>query len=271
METVNKVDNQQTKKVASPKELIKYRTIPFCKLIKFSIKSITKEILFYVLNALVLISSIIIGILLAYSRSGESQVVIFNFYILFFVCCLLFVFILRIIQFFFNKNFEDKTTYIVLTKQVSRIKFFLAQYVLIIIIIFVNVLISFLAINLFYSAFNGLNYDLFILRMTVIYSLYAILAGFLLTNFVIFLIFSFSLQTTTIICTLLLAISFIANIPMSFVKANEKSYNIQFQNKQLFKLNDIYDAYNLNENIATGNIKYKYLSKYIYDTFLKAK
>ncbi|WP_245576614.1 ABC transporter permease [Mesoplasma seiffertii] len=271
MEIVDKINTQEIKKAVSPKKLIKYNTIPFFKLIKFSIKSITKEVLFYVLNALVLISSIAIGVLLAYSKSGESQVIMFNFYILFFVCCLMFVFILRMIQFFFNKNFEDKTTYIVLTNQVSRIKFFLAQYVLIILIIVINVGISFLTINLFYSAFNLLKYDLFILRMTVIYSLYAILAGFLLTNFVIFLIFSFSLQTTTIICTLLLAISFIANIPMSFAKANEKSYNIQLQNKQLFKLNDIYDAYNLNKSIATGNIKYKYLSKYVYDNFLKAQ
>ncbi len=183
----------------------------------------------------------------------------------------MFVFILRMIQFFFNKNFEDKTTYIVLTNQVNRVKFFLAQYILVLLIIMVNIIGSFLTINLFYSAFNLLKYDVFILKMTVTYSLYTLLATFLLTNFVIFLIFVFSLQTTTIICTLLLAVSFVANIPMSFVKANEKSYNIQFENNQLFKLNDIYDAYNLNNNVKNGNIKYKYLSKYIYDYFLNSQ
>ncbi|WP_243728313.1 hypothetical protein [Mycoplasma capricolum] len=61
--------------------------------------------------------------------------------------------------------------------------------------------------------------------------------------------FLFSLQTTTIICTLLLGLCFVANIPMSFVKANEKSYDIEFltknNNHEIFKLNDVYDTYTL--------------------------
>ncbi|WP_233417367.1 ABC transporter permease [Williamsoniiplasma somnilux] len=238
---------------------------------KFSFKSLLKERLFYILNLSTIVVSIIVGIILAFAKSGSTQVVIFNFYILFFVCCLMFVFILRMIQFFFNKNFEDKTTYIVLTNQVSRTKFFIAQYLLIIIICVTNILISFLIINLFYATFTLFKYDIFILRMTSMYVLYCLLATFFLINFITFLIFMFTLQTTTIICTLLLALSFIANIPMSFIKANEKSYNIQFENGQIFKLNDIYDAYTLNNNISKGNLKYPDLSKYVYDYFITNK
>ncbi|ATZ18866.1 hypothetical protein ESOMN_v1c04840 [Williamsoniiplasma somnilux] len=223
------------------------------------------------MNLSTIVVSIIVGIILAFAKSGSTQVVIFNFYILFFVCCLMFVFILRMIQFFFNKNFEDKTTYIVLTNQVSRTKFFIAQYLLIIIICVTNILISFLIINLFYATFTLFKYDIFILRMTSMYVLYCLLATFFLINFITFLIFMFTLQTTTIICTLLLALSFIANIPMSFIKANEKSYNIQFENGQIFKLNDIYDAYTLNNNISKGNLKYPDLSKYVYDYFITNK
>ncbi|AVN60466.1 ABC transporter permease [Mesoplasma entomophilum] len=249
-------------------ELIKYRRIPFAKLMKFSFKSLLKEKLFYILNLATIVISILIGIILAFVKSGSSQVVIFNFYILFFVCCLMFVFILRMIQFFFNKNFEDKTTYIVLTNQVSRTKFFIAQYLLIILICAVNILMSFVFINVFYAAFTLLDYDEFILRMTSIYVIYCLLATFFLINFITFLIFIFTLQTTTIICTLLLALSFIANIPMSFIKANEKSYYVQFTNGDIFQLNDIYDAYSLYDHVNDGNIKYPHLSKYIYNYFL---
>ncbi|PPE06325.1 ABC transporter permease [Mesoplasma corruscae] len=252
-------------------KLIKYRKISFTKLMKFSFKSLLKEKLFYILNISILLISIAIGILLAFIKSGSTQVVVFNFFILFFICCLMFVFILRMVQFFFNKNFEDKTTYIVLTNQVSRIKFFIAQYFLMILIVGTNILVSFLMINSFYSFFTLFKYEIFILRMTIIYAIYSFIATFFIINFVTFLIFIFSLQTTTIICTLLLALSFIANIPMSFTKANEKSYNIQFENSQLFKLNDIYDAYTLNDSIAKGNIKYSNLSKYIYDYFIEKK
>ncbi|WP_265493334.1 hypothetical protein [Mycoplasma mycoides] len=87
--------------------------------------------------------------------------------------------------------------------------------------------------------------------------------------------FLFSLQTTTIICTLLVSLCFVANIPLSFVKANEKSYNIQFLDKnnkvEIFKLTDIYDTFTLNENILNSQIKYPYLSKYIYSYFIKNK
>ncbi|ASZ09061.1 ABC transporter permease [Mesoplasma chauliocola] len=248
--------------------LIKYRKIPFIKLIKFSFKSLLKERLFYILNISTIVVSICIGIALAFAKSGSSQVVIFNFYILFFVCCLMFVFILRMIQFFFSKNFEDKTTYIVLTNQVSRTKFFVAQYLLIILICAVNILMSFAVINIFYATFTLFKYDMFILRMTSIYVLYCLIATFFLINFITFLIFMFTLQTTTIICTLLLALSFIANIPMSFIKANEKSYNVQFTNGDIFQLNDIYDAYSLYDHVNEGNIKYPNLSKYVYNYFL---
>ncbi|WP_258176922.1 hypothetical protein [Mycoplasma leachii] len=62
---------------------------------------------------------------------------------------------------------------------------------------------------------------------------------------------------------------------MSFVRANEKSYSIkvltQNNNYEDFKLNDVYDTYTLNKNILEDKIKYSYLSKYIYQYFLKNK
>ncbi|AVN65187.1 ABC transporter permease [Mesoplasma florum] len=268
------VEENYEKKKTNPlqnfikKKLIKYRRIPFVKLMKFSFKSLLKEKLFYILNLATIIISILMGIILAFVKSGSSQVVIFNFYILFFVCCLMFVFILRMIQFFFSKNFEDKTTYIVLTNQVSRTKFFIAQYLLIILICAVNILMSFIVINIFYAVFTLFHYDVFILRMTSMYVIYCLLATFFLINFISFLIFIFTLQTTTIICTLLLALSFIANIPMSFVKANEKSYYVQFTSGDIFQLNDVYDAYSLYDHVNDGNIKYPHLSKYVYNYFL---
>ncbi|UZK63949.1 ABC transporter permease [Mycoplasma mycoides subsp. capri] len=263
---------KNSKKLDDSLNLIKYKKIPFRKLIKFCLKNLIKERLFFVLNILNILASILIGSLLGFLKSGEKQVIIFNFYILFFTCCLLFVLILKMIQFFYNKNLEDKTTYIVLTNQVSRTKFFFSQYFLINLIILINIFLSFVFINLAYSIFNSFKYDSFILKMTLVYFLYNLFASFCLINFISMLMFLFSLQTTTIICTLLVSLCFVANIPLSFVKANEKSYNIQFLDKnnkvEIFKLTDIYDAFTLNENILNSQIKYPYLSKYIYSYFI---
>ncbi|MDP4040026.1 ABC transporter permease [Mycoplasma mycoides] len=266
---------KNSKKLDDSLNLIKYKKIPFRKLIKFCLKNLIKERLFSILNILNILASILIGILLGFLKSGEKQVIIFNFYILFFTCCLLFVLILKMIQFFYNKNLEDKTTYIVLTNQVSRTKFFFSQYFLINLIILINIFLSFCFINLAYSIFNSFKYDSFILKMTLVYFLYNLFASFCLINFISMLMFLFSLQTTTIICTLLVSLCFVANIPLSFVKANEKSYNIQFLDKnnkvEIFKLTDIYDTFTLNENILNSQIKYPYLSKYIYSYFIKNK
>ncbi|CBW54107.1 Conserved hypothetical protein, predictedtransmembrane protein [Mycoplasma mycoides subsp. capri LC str. 95010] len=266
---------KNSKKLDDSLNLIKYKKIPFRKLIKFCLKNLIKERLFSILNILNILASILIGSLLGFLKSGEKQVIIFNFYILFFTCCLLFVLILKMIQFFYNKNLEDKTTYIVLTNQVSRTKFFFSQYFLINLIILINIFLSFCFINLAYSIFNGFKYDSFILKMTLVYFLYNLFASFCLINFISMLMFLFSLQTTTIICTLLVSLCFVANIPLSFVKANEKSYNIQFLDKnnkvEIFKLTDIYDTFTLNENILNSQIKYPYLSKYIYSYFIKNK
>ncbi|SRX64102.1 ABC transporter permease [Mycoplasma mycoides] len=266
---------KNSKKLDDSLNLIKYKKIPFRKLIKFCLKNLIKERLFSILNILNILVSILIGILLGFLKSGEKQVIIFNFYILFFTCCLLFVLILKMIQFFYNKNLEDKTTYIVLTNQVSRTKFFFSQYFLINLIILINIFLSFCFINLTYSIFNSFKYDSFILKMTLVYFLYNLFASFCLINFISMLMFLFSLQTTTIICTLLVSLCFVANIPLSFVKANEKSYNIQFLDKnnkvEIFKLTDIYDTFTLNENILNSQIKYPYLSKYIYSYFIKNK
>lgn len=266
---------KNSKKLDDSLNLIKYKKIPFRKLIKFCLKNLIKERLFFVLNILNILASILIGSLLGFLKSGEKQVIIFNFYILFFTCCLLFVLILKMIQFFYNKNLEDKTTYIVLTNQVSRTKFFFSQYFLINLIILINIFLSFVFINLAYSIFNSFKYDSFILKMTLVYFLYNLFASFCLINFISMLMFLFSLQTTTIICTLLVSLCFVANIPLSFVKANEKSYNIQFLDKnnkvEIFKLTDIYDAFTLNENILNSQIKYPYLSEYIYSYFIDNK
>ncbi|QVK07180.1 ABC transporter permease [Mycoplasma mycoides] len=266
---------KNSKKLDDSLNLIKYKKIPFRKLIKFCLKNLIKERLFSILNILNILASILIGILLGFLKSGEKQVIIFNFYILFFTCCLLFVLILKMIQFFYNKNLEDKTTYIVLTNQVSRTKFFFSQYFLINLIILINIFLSFCFINLAYSIFNSFKYDSFILKMTLVYFLYNLFASFCLINFISMLMFLFSLQTTTIICTLLVSLCFVANIPLSFVKANERSYNIQFLDKnnkvEIFKLTDIYDTFTLNENILNSQIKYPYLSKYIYSYFIKNK
>ncbi|AGR41156.1 hypothetical protein [Spiroplasma taiwanense] len=90
-------------------------------------------------------------------------------------------------------------------------------------------------------------------------------------NFVIFLIFTFSLQSTTIICTLLLAFSFIANLPTTFNEQKEERLRLGVNyngENPLYYVPDIYETFDLQKNVNEGKIRYKYLSKYINDFFI---
>ncbi|AGR41178.1 hypothetical protein [Spiroplasma taiwanense] len=216
-------------------------------------------------------SSFVFAILSIFFVTQAALIVAFNFYILLYVSCLLFILILRIVQFFYHNKIEDKIIFITLSNQVSRIKLFISIWILILIIFVSNFTITFTVINLINLFANSLNVNYLLLKITTTFLIYGIFCSIFLVNFIIFLIFIFSLQTTTVICTLLLSLTFIANLPMSFQQTNEKNMtiNLQKNNGEIqVKLWKLYDSFYLQKYVNEGHIKYNYLSKWINDNFV---
>ncbi|AGR41069.1 ABC transporter permease [Spiroplasma taiwanense] len=256
------------------KKLFLYKSIPFRVLLLFNIKNIFHELVFLILNTLLIFSSLVFGIISRFFDTQVSLLVAFNFYILFFISCLLFILILRMVQFFFHNKIEDKTTFITLSNQVSRTKLFLSTWFLMVIVCIFNFLLSFIFINFLNFSLNKFKLNELLLNITLVFLIYGSICSILLVNFIIFLIFVFSLQTTTVICTLLLSLNFLANLPTSFQTANEKDMTIYIEKNSTpiaIKLTDIQDAFSLQKYVNEGKIKYSHLSKWINDKFLEAE
>ncbi|AUB31471.1 ABC transporter permease [Spiroplasma floricola] len=251
--------------------MILYKSIPFRILLLFNIKNIFSELVFLILNFILLLASSAFGFISSFYNDGSSLVKGFNFYVLFYLSCLLFILILRMVQFFYHNKIEDKTIYITLSNQVSRTKLFLTQWFLMLLICWINMAIAFILINLLNFSLNGFTLDYLLLRITTTFLIYGILISFFLINFIIFLIFIFSLQTTTIICTLILSFVFISNLPVNFQKSNEKNMTIKFSNNQLLTISDLYEVFDFQKYVNDNHIKYNFLSKYINDNFLEYK
>ncbi len=250
---------------------ILYNKVPFRILLLFNIKNIFNELVFLILNFMLLTSSIIFGLITLFMKENEKIVIAFNFYILFYISCFLFILILRMVQFFYYNKIEDKTTFISLSNQVSRTNFFISQWTIIYLTILLNTFMTFILINVINILFNGFIVNPVLLRITLVFLIYKLISGFLILNFIIFLIFLFSLQTTTIICTLILSITFIANLPTSFQKTNEKTMTVKLNNNQLVTIPDLYEAFDFQNYVNQNKIKYNYLSKYVNDFFIENK
>ncbi|AHI52994.1 ABC transporter permease [Spiroplasma culicicola] len=248
-----------------------YKSIPFRILLLFNIKNIFNELVFLILNLILLLSSVVFATISNFFKEGSTLVVGFNFYVLFYISCLLFILILRMVQFFYHNKIEDKTIFIALSNQVSRNKLFISQWILMFLVALINIASTFILINIFNFILAGFNLNYLLLRITTAFLIYGIIASFILINFILFLIFIFSLQSTTIICTLLLSCTFIANLPVSFQKTNEKNMTVKFKNNQLLTVTDLYETFDFQKYVNQNQIKYNNLSKYINDQFLASK
>ncbi|AKU80096.1 transmembrane protein [Spiroplasma turonicum] len=94
----------------------------------------------------------------------------------------------------------------------------------------------------------------------------SLLILFCLSTFIIFLILFLGSQPTLIISTILLSLSFIANIPIKLFETKNDDINFNFvKGSKTFQYhsNDIYDSFTLQNYLKNENIKYKYLSNAI--------
>jgi len=250
--------------------------ISFWLLLKFSFKSVVLEKSFMILNLVVSIFSLGFSFYTSFLKSGKEVVIAFDYYTLIFISSLLFIIILRVLQFFFNRKFEDKTMYIVISNQVSRKKIFIAQWSLIVIVSWANVLFGYLIINFNYLVMNQFEVNDVLVRKTTVFLLYTFVVSVCLINFMIFLLLLTTPQITMIASTLLLSFSFIANLPLKFLKTKEENellvFNMKNTNRsQQLTVSSLYDTFNLQKYINSGNIKYNYLAKSLNDFILENK
>ncbi|AUB31706.1 hypothetical protein [Spiroplasma floricola] len=235
-------------------------TISFKNILIFNFKMIFREKSFIILNLFLLTFPIIYSLTFLFLDTGEKIVTYFNFYIIIYISLFIFLIILRSLQFFLVNIIDNKLLYLVLSNQISRLKMLCGQFILILGIAFINILFSCIVI-IAASTFMSDNFKL-VLRLNLAFLAYSFMSCLFLISFILLLLLVTSLQVTTIICTLLISITFLSNIPRQFITTKEEQSTIKFNYNggQLYKIPDLYDSFDLQDYIVNYKVKYPYLS-----------
>ncbi|WP_339033473.1 ABC transporter permease [Spiroplasma endosymbiont of Cantharis rufa] len=249
------------------------RVIPGSWIIKFSFKLIMKERSFIIFNGLYLLFSLFIGIYSVVQKDASNFLMIFDYYVLLTIFVILFILCLRLTQYFYVVKRDDKTMNIIITQQVSRKKLFSYQFIAFILLIFINLFISYLLINIINMAFL-FKFNFLLLKITTVYLLYSFISCFFLINFFLLISLFTNIQVSTIVATLILSSTFISNLPYTFLIQGEENKKISLNYKgsnTVFAVNEIYDSYDLKKHVLNDQLKYPNLSLSIYEDFLKNK
>ncbi|AKU79805.1 transmembrane protein [Spiroplasma turonicum] len=249
-------------------------SVSFFDLLGFFFKIIFSEksyiIFFIVIN---LFSFLVAFIFNMVSHDEKLQNQIFDFYSIIYSSILLFLIIVRSIIFFLVKKVDDKTTFLIISGQVSRSKFFLTQLLTFLILLIITIFLSYLYFNLLSLFFNHFTINNFIFRKTIVFLIYNLLIGISLILFNIFLLILIGSQGTIIITTVFLSLSFVANIPLKIITTKNDKLSLSFNNDSnprtpiAVRVEDIYKAITLQNLIKNNKIKYNYLSNAINDFF----
>ncbi|ALX70406.1 ABC transporter permease [Spiroplasma turonicum] len=236
------------------------------KIIYFLFKNLLFDKTFIYFNIVTIAFSVLFSIYTSFLKDNSQVAIYFDFYALFFIGVVMFMLIIRINFYFFVRKTEDRTIFVTLSNVVSRLNLLFSIYLCGLIIILSQVLFSFIFFNLMFSIFHFDNS--LILQKTFTFLWFAPLLLFCLSNFVIFLLIFFNNQVTMTFLTLLLTFTFVANLPLKFIKSSEETTILSFNNikngkNQLYNVNDIYEALDLQNYINNNMIKFKYLSKFI--------
>ncbi|ALD66593.1 ABC transporter permease [Spiroplasma cantharicola] len=246
------------------------KNIPGRWIIKYSFKSIIKERSFIIFNGLYLLFSLLVACYSVIQKDNSGFLLIFDYYFLLSIFIILFILCLRLSQYFYVVKRDDKTLNIIVTQQLSRSKLFTYQFISFILLIFLNLLIAYLLINFTNLIFvRQLNF--FLIRITTTYLFYAFISCVFLISFFLLISLFANIQVSTIIATLILASSFISNLPYTFLIQGEESKSVILSYKNVntaISVNEIYDSFNLKKHVINKKIKYSNLSLQIYKTFI---
>ncbi|WP_339030710.1 ABC transporter permease [Spiroplasma endosymbiont of Cantharis nigra] len=249
------------------------KVIPGLWIVKFSFKLIIKERSFVIFNGLYFLFSLFIAIYSVIQKNISNFLMIFDYYVLLTIFVILFILCLRLTQYFYVVKRDDKTMNIIITQQLSRKKLFSYQFMAFILLIFINLFISYLLINIINMLFL-LEVNLFLLKITTTYLVYSLISCVFLINFFLLISLFTNIQVSTIVATLILASTFISNLPYTFLIQGEESKKISLSYKgsnTIFSVNEVYDSYDLKKHVLNKQLKYPNLSFSIYDDFIKNK
>ncbi|WP_342259091.1 ABC transporter permease [Spiroplasma endosymbiont of Dioctria linearis] len=249
------------------------KVIPGIWIVKFSFKLIIKERSFLIFNGLYILFSLFIAIYSIIQKNISNFLMIFDYYVLLTIFVILFIICLRLTQYFYVAKRDDKTMNIIVTQQLSRKKLFAYQFIAFILLIFINLFISFLLINIINMLFL-LEINLFLLRITLTYLIYSFISCVFLISFFLLISLFTNIQVSTIVATLILASTFISNLPYTFLIQGEESKNISLSYKgknTVFSVNEVYDSYDLKKHVLNKQMKYPNLGFAIYENFINNK
>ncbi|ALD66032.1 ABC transporter permease [Spiroplasma cantharicola] len=247
------------------------KIIPSIWIIKFSFKSIIKEKSFLIFNGIYLLFSLFIAIYSVIQKNSSDFLLIFDYYVLLSIFVILFILCLRLAQYFYLVKKEDKTLNIIITQQISRSKLFNLQFISFILLMLINITLSYLLINILHILFT-LKINNFLIRVTSVYFLYALLSCVFLLSFFLLISLLTNIQVSTIIATLILSTTFISNMPYIFLIKGEEAKKISVDynsSKTTLYVNEVYDSFDLKKQVLNKELKYSNLSLEIYNNFLE--
>ncbi|AHI52987.1 ABC transporter permease [Spiroplasma culicicola] len=241
---------------------------------KYQVKTLFGDKSFIVMTLISLFFTLALSIAVIFIKTTDIKIVIFNYYVLIHTFVIIIINVLKMISFFFNQKREDKTINIIVTQELKRTKLFFITMLVIFTLNSMLFISNFIILNIF-NYFSELKIDLTFLRVTLVYLIYSMLILFFLESFIIFLLFTFSTQITTIIMTLIMSFGFISSLPYQFLTTSEQSKQLTFISPQqvstVQKVEDIYDAIDLQKYVKSKKIAYPNLSYYINNSFLNEK
>ncbi|ASP28552.1 ABC transporter permease [Spiroplasma corruscae] len=243
--------------------------ISIIRFIKFIFLNLCFDKTFIYFNISTFFFSFIFALYSSFLTSNSDISILFDFYTLFFIGVIMFLQVIRVCYYLFIRKSEDKTLFIIVSNTMSRLKFFITIFFVNLILILFQVLFSFIIFNLFNILINHNNLsDNIILQKTSTFIWFASTILTILCDFVVFLFIIVKSQAAMTILTLLLAFTFVANLPLRYLKTSEEVKTLSFDGGQEYNVPQVYEAFDLQNRINKGNIKYKYLSSYINNFYL---
>lgn len=262
-------DDDENKRDSKVTEL--RRRVMIITAIKFSVKNIIFDRSLMAISIVSALISIIFGVIIGTFRGNDRMEQIsqmFNYFFIVVYVVLYFIFIMRMCQYFFHYKMEDKTIYIVLAHQISRTVLLFSFWIVIFLYSLLTILLDAGAIILSFAIFSK-SFDGYFISLVLIFMIYSIVFSMFLISFFTFVFLCVNKQISVLICTFLLSLNFIANLPQQFIQEQEKNGVLVFNNGAGYTIQDVYNSFILEQKIRDKQMKYNMLATSINEYFLE--
>lgn len=240
---------------------------------KFSWKNMFFDKSIIIVSLTTIFFSILFGITAGIFKNFDGidkATEVFQYFFIIVFVIMFFLLIMRMCQYYFLIKIEDKTIYIIIAHQVSRLILACSFWLVMLVFLFLIIVLdcSFLLLGFLTTHFSVTQY---FVKITLVYALYSFVYSFFLIGFFSFLFICLNKQVSLIIITFLLSLNFINNLPKIFLDQADIAQKIEFDDGTSLMVPEIYDAFTLQEKILKNQMRYNYLSKTLNSYFLSNK